>query len=262
MTEVSTKDCGFTLAASDPVLVMGSCFAANIGERLSAEGYDVCLNPFGTIFNPASIALSLERLQSGEPFSEEDCIQMGAGIDKWCSLHHYTKFARESRQEFLSHANERLSLAHGFFLNCKKVIITFGTSYVFKHKERNLIVSNCLRRPAAEFERYRLDISAIVDMWKSLMAPGGPLDGKKVLFTVSPIRHLADTAHGNQLSKATLLLAVDELMGLFPAASYFPAYEIVLDELRDYSYYADDLVHPSAEAVNIIWERFRTSVLR
>ncbi len=242
------------ISKSDKVLILGSCFASNIGERLIAEGYDVCLNPFGTIFNPASIASSILRLESGEAFTEADCIPMGAGIDKWCSLHHYTKFARPTKAEFLEYANNALAEAHEFFKSCNKVIITFGTSFVFEHLERGFVVSNCLRRPAAEFRRYRMEVEEIVGMWEALLS--GPLAGKEVLFTVSPIRHLADTAHGNQLSKATLLLAIDRLGG-----DYFPAYEIVLDELRDYSYYADDLVHPSAEAVDIIWNRFKEALL-
>ncbi|MCQ2115450.1 MAG: GSCFA domain-containing protein [Bacteroidales bacterium] len=257
MTEVRGKDCGFRISKDDSILILGSCFAANIGERLLAEGYDVCLNPFGTLFNPSSVAQSLERLASARPFTGDECVQMGAGSEFWCSFSHYTKFARASREEFLENANAALASAADFFRRCNKVIVTFGTAYVFEH-ESGRIVSNCLKRPAKEFKRYRLSVEDIYNIWYPLL--DGILDGREVLFTVSPIRHMADTAHGNQLSKSTLLLAVDKLLceaGKTGLRAYYPAYEIVLDELRDYRWFASDEVHPSAEAVEYIWNRFK-----
>lgn len=252
------------LTKEDRILVLGSCFAANVGNRLKDEGYDVCINPFGTLFNPASVASSLLRLASSQPFTEDECVQMGAGSELWCSFSHYTKFARPTKEEFLENANKALWEASSFFRNCTAVIITFGTAFVFEHSggdagNRGFIVSNCLKRPALEFRRFMLDRDEIVRMWEPLM--DGILSGRKVIFTVSPIRHMADGAHGNQLSKATLLLSEDELVGKYANAEYFPSYEIVLDELRDYSWYADDLVHPSAEAVDRVWAKFRDSVL-
>lgn len=231
-------------------LILGSCFAANIGERLSEQNPDdILVNPFGTLFNPVSIRNSIARLESGRPFTEDECVQMGAGSDLWCSFSHYTRFARETREEFLRNANESLARAAEFYRSCDRLIVTFGTAYVFRHLERGIVVSNCLKRPAKEFERYRLTVGEIVGLYQDFDKP--------VLFTVSPIRHPADTAHGNQLSKSTLLLAVDELIEKRPdIRSYFPAYEIMLDELRDYSWYADDKVHPSDEAVDLIYKRF------
>lgn len=258
MTEVRGTDCGFRISKDDSILILGSCFAANIGEKLLTEDYDVCVNPFGTLFNPSSVAQSLERLASAMPFTEDECVQMGAGSELWCSFSHYTKFARASKEEFLENANAALASAADFFRRCNKVIVTFGTAYVFEH-ESGRIVSNCLKRPAREFDRYRLSVDNIYNMWKPMLEEG-ILSGRDVLFTVSPIRHMADTAHGNQLSKSTLLLAVDKLIENASQASlraYYPAYEIVLDELRDYRWFASDEVHPSAEAVEYIWNRFR-----
>ena len=255
--------------------MLGSCFAANMGERLLRDGYDICLNPFGTLFNPASVASSIRRLDSGRPFTEDECVMMGSGAGLWCSFSHYTRFARADKAEFLENANAALAEASAFFHSCSSVIVTFGTSYVFRNREfaagseKRLdgIVSNCLKLPAREFERFRLSVDEIVELWKPLLE--GPLAGKKVLFTVSPIRHLADSAHGNQLSKATLLLAIDKLLeneasarteAALPASGRerddFPSYEIVLDELRDYSWYAEDTVHPSADAIDLIYGRF------
>lgn len=247
----------------DKVLILGSCFAASVGSRLLEDGYDVCLNPFGTIFNPASIASSLERLASGRPFTEDECVQMGSGSDLWCSFSHYTRFARPTKEEFLENANAALASASAFFHSCSRIILTFGTAYVFRYigdPGTARVVSNCLKRPAREFSRELMSVEEIVDLYRPMLERGGILAGKEILMTVSPIRHMADGAHGNQISKATLLLAQNGLMG--ENVSYFPAYEIVLDELRDYCWYAEDKSHPNEKAVSIIWDRFKSEYLK
>lgn len=237
-------------------MLLGSCFAAALGERLS--GNTVCINPFGTLFNPVSIHNSLVRLNQARPFVEEDCVQMGAGSSLWCSFSHYTRFARPTKEEFLENANSSLAGASEFFKTCTHLIITFGTAWCFRHKESDVIVSNCLKRPASEFERFCLTVAEITGLYKDLDNLVPP--GCKVIFTVSPIRHYADGAHGNQLSKSTLLLATEEIIragsGLSGGRAYFPAYEIMLDELRDYRWYASDGVHPSEAAKEIVFDRF------
>ena len=239
------------ISKDDRILVLGSCFAANMGERLSAEGYDVCINPFGTLFNPVSIHNSLLRLRSGKPFTEDECVLMGSGAGKWCSFNHYTLFAKEKKEDFLRGANDALEAASAFYRDCDKLIITFGTAFCFRHLGKNMVVSNCLKLPAREFERFRLGVDEIVSLYADL-----PAD-KDIIFTVSPVRHLADGAHGNQLSKSTLLLAEEKIVAADPARrSYFPSYEIMLDELRDYSWYADDKVHPNAGAIEHITGKF------
>lgn len=264
------------LDKSEKVLVLGSCFAANIGQKLRTEGWDVCLNPFGTLFNPASIASSIRRLDNAQTFTVEDCVHLGAGAQLWGSFSHYTRHARPLQEDFLKDANDALLRDSVFFSECSTVIVTFGTSFVFRNEkfaenasQQELpehlrgIVSNCLKLPAKEFTRFRLSVDEICELWRPLL--DGPLKDKRILFTVSPIRHLADTAHGNQLSKATLLLAIDKLISEYSGRdcelAYFPSYEIVLDELRDYSWYAEDKVHPSDEAIEFIWKRFRESCL-
>lgn len=274
-TKIDTTQCTVTIVKTDRIMVLGSCFAANIGKKLEEEGYDVCVNPFGTLFNPASVYASIERMRSGEPFTAGECVQMGAGSPLICSFSHYTKFARASVEEFLANANEALEKACEFWRSCNKVIVTFGTAWVFRwmgplpggsgpERRMGTIVSNCLKRDAKEFRRERLSVEEIVSLWKDEPFEG---ENKEWIFTVSPIRHFKDGAHGNQISKATLLLAVDEIVGNLclrqgaDAAEYFPSYEIVLDELRDYSWYAEDLVHPSLQAVDYIWQRFKESHL-
>lgn len=248
-------------------MLLGSCFSANIGEKMREAGLDVTVNPFGTIFNPASIIASLHRLENPVPFTEEDCVMMGAGANLWCSFSHYTKFARATKEEFLAGANAALEEAAARWRECGRVILTFGTAWCFRHNAtaetdpllsslfpgRPRIVSNCLKRPGGEYSHELLKVGEIVEMYRDLVAGCG----KEVIFTVSPIRHLSDGPHANQLSKATLLLAQDEIIRGSSNCRYFPAYEIVLDELRDYSWYAADKVHPGPEAVDRIWSAFR-----
>lgn len=240
-------------------VILGSCFSDGIGQHLKDAGYDVLLNPFGTIFNPASIAASIERLSNPRPFTSQDCVPMGAGAGKICSFSHHTSFARAQEEEFLENANSELVRSSAYFKAADTVIVTLGTAFVWKHLSDGLIVSNCLKRPGYEFAHERLSLEEVKACLDRMLAAGA---GKEFIFTVSPIRHLWKGAHSNQVSKATLLLAVETVLESNPGiVRYFPAYEIVLDELRDYSWYAADKVHPSPAAVDSVWERFRSEVL-
>lgn len=238
------------LALSDRICVLGSCFADEIGARMEAAGFDVLRNPFGTLYNPASIAAAVARLDNAEPFTPEDCLEMGAGAGRICSFSHHTSFARPTAEEFLAHANERLAKASARWCACKRVILTLGTAWVWRALERpgQPVVANCLKRPAREFAHELLSVEACTELLRGIIESH---PDKQFILTVSPIRHLGDGAHANTVSKSTLHLAVQQL----PVA-YFPAYEIVMDELRDYRFYADDLVHPAPVAVQIVWERF------
>lgn len=234
-----------------PILVTGSCFSTQIGKRLEDEGFAVVANPFGILFNPASIAAALERLDSGRHFTAEDVIVRDG---RYVSFHHHGAFARQSPQAFLEEANAALDEACRQWQQTGAVILTLGTSWVFRHLERDIIVANCHKVPAHEFRREFLSTGQTVRLLEPLIRRHPE---KKWIFTVSPIRHLADGAHGNQISKASLLLAIDELQKRHGVeVHYFPAYEILLDELRDYRWYAEDTVHPSEEAVRIICDRF------
>lgn len=285
-TPVTDRKCNVGISYSDKILLLGSCFTDNIGKALKDYGFDVCVNPFGTLYNPASIAGAIRRLQDRTPFTPEDCVQMGSGSELFCSFFHHTSFARSTKEEFLEIANSALDAAGAFFTECNKVIITLGTAWYFRHvdfaaennagnnAECNTIVANCLKRDAREFSRELLSVSeAEAQLGMAAEICGLPnITGteknipcgsrqKKIIFTVSPIRHLADGAHGNQISKSTLLIAADSLIKRIteqagPLADYFPAYEIMMDELRDYRFYAEDMVHPSQQAIGHILERF------
>ena len=252
------------ISFSDKIMMLGSCFSDNIGKQMADFGFDVCINPFGTLYNPVSILQSIRRMVSGKPFTAEDCEDMGAGSGLICSFEHHTSFARKNSQEFLDNANKALSQAAEIFCECNCLIITLGTSWCYRHTGRDIIVSNCLKRPATEFERVRLsteEICKALDEITAICAGGNGIRPKKIIFTVSPIRHFKDGAHGNQLSKSALLLGIDETIRKNSGSAtadmdYFPSYEIMMDQLRDYRFYAEDMCHPSGQAVDYIRERF------
>lgn len=253
-TPVSDEKCLVEISYNDRILMLGSCFTDNIGRQLADFGFDVCVNPFGTLYNPMSVLNSLKRLRSAEPFVADDCVQMGSGSERICSFSHHTSFACEDRTKFLDKANEALAKAAGFFASCNKVVITLGTSWCYRHKDSGIIVSNCLKRDQREFSREMLSIDETLAVLEEAALI---CEGKELVFTVSPIRHFRDGAHANQLSKSSLLIAVDRFIDRHAgAADYFPAYEIMMDELRDYRFYAEDMCHPTSQAVDYIRERF------
>ncbi len=253
-TPVDAGTSGVGVSYSDRILVVGSCFADNMGSRMLNAGFGAVVNPFGTLYNPVSVCNSLRRLGSGIPFSEDDCVEMGAGSGLVCSFSHHTSFARAAAADFLAAANGSLAAASEFFKTADRVLVTLGTAWCYRYAATGETVANCLKRPEGEFVRYRLSVDEVAALLSRTLAA---FPDKKFIFTVSPIRHMKDTAHGNSLSKSILLLAVDRVCAMFPdRAEYFPAYEIVLDELRDYRFYADDMVHPSSLAVDYLWERF------
>ncbi len=272
-TPVADTKCKVGISYKDKIMMLGSCFSDSIGRQLADYGFDVCVNPFGTLYNPVSILRSVERLAGDGKFTTEDCIQIGAGDERWCSFSHHTSFARETAEEFLHHANDALETARERFRQCNKIIITLGTSWCFRNTTSGEIVSNCLKRPAAEFVRERLSVAEVADALGKIasICKGISQESatdcipKQFIFTVSPIRHFKDGAHGNQISKAALLLGIEDFLAGCPVdlsmspyhlADYFPSYEIVMDELRDYRFYAEDMCHPSSQAVGYIRDRF------
>lgn len=253
-TPVETGRSAVCISLNDKIFVLGSCFADNMGQKMADLGFDVCVNPFGTLYNPVSICNSVARLTSGIPFSESECVQMGAGAGLVCSFSHHTSFARRTEDEFLNVANASLKEASLWWKAATKVIITLGTAWIYEYFRSGETVSNCLKIDAKEFSRRRLSVRETATLLMNMIARHPE---KEFMFTVSPIRHFKDGAHGNQISKSTLLLALDEVLAKFPErCEYFPAYEIVLDELRDYRFYAADMIHPSDQAVDYLWSRF------
>ena len=226
------------------LLMLGSCFTTEVGQLLAADGLDVCINPTGNVYNPLSAAKTLVNLARGRRYDADELIEV-QGL--WRSLDHHTRLAAPTPEEAIEKINRSMEIGGEALSRATDVIITFGTAYVFER--RGEVVCNCHKLPDREFIRRRLSVDEIVNAWQPLIEQ---FSDKRFIFTVSPIRHKADGLHGNQLSKATLLLAIDSFKG----ADYFPAYEIMIDELRDYKFYAADEVHPAPEAVEIIHRRF------
>ena len=262
-TPVTEEPCKVGISYNDKIMMLGSCFTENIGRQLADYGFDVCVNPFGPLYNPLSVLGSIERLVSGKLFEEEDCVRIGAGDERWCSFYHHTSFAATTKEEFLQKANISLKTAREHFMASDKLIITLGTSWCFRHIEKGFIVSNCLKHNASEFIRNRLSVNEVTEALSridELCATSEGCKKKQFIFTVSPIRHFKDGAHGNQISKSALLLGIEDFIQNLPAdltpADYFPAYEIMMDELRDYRFYAEDMCHPSSQAIGHIRDRF------
>lgn len=219
----------------------------------------VMINPAGTVYNPASVSAAIDILTESREFKHDDLIFMDG---MWHSFFHYTDFSSDDQIRALEKINKRTSEASVFLKSTGFLFITLGTARVYRWKKSGLIVSNCHKIPAANFLSELLTVDVIVDMWaKQLDRLQALYPSLKVIFTVSPVRHLKDGAHGNQISKSVLFLAIEELLKHPSGPRYFPAYELLMDDLRDYRFYADDMIHPSDSAINYIWNAFTESYL-
>ena len=255
-TPVEIKPLERRLTYKDSIMFIGSCFADEMGRRCVDRYFDALVNPFGVLFNPCSISDCLGLLEgygiNAEQcsFIPEDVIETSGGF---CSFHHHGSFCRPTAQEFLENANSELARSSEFYYREGWVVVTLGTAFIYTDKESGMVVSNCHKLPADRFEHTMIDADQVYDTLSQYVAARPE---RQWIFTVSPVRHLADGLHANQLSKATLLMGVQRLVDRYPNAHYFPAYEIMLDELRDYRFYADDMMHPTQRAADYIFERF------
>ena len=250
-TKISITPLTQTVSYGDGLLFLGSCFADEVGGICKGLGFNAMVNPFGTLYNPVSVAHSIGRLRSGTPFTLNEVIPVGGEF--FCTFSHNTSFWSTSEETLLTEVNRSLAAAHRHFLESQWVIVSLGTSWVFRSKTTGEVVSNCHKLPANQFLRERLAVGQNIEQL-SIILKESP--DKQFIFTVSPLRHLKDGLHENQLSKASLLLAVDQICHDYANAHYFPAYEILLDELRDYRFYKEDMVHPTDQAIRYIFDKF------
>lgn len=236
-------------------MLLGSCFATNIGARLAAVKFRCDVNPYGVLYNPLSISAALRRIVSGELYRPGELFQYQGC---WHSPMHHGDFSAPVREEALERINARLRQAHGELEGLDYLLLTWGTAWVYEDRATGQVVGNCHKRLETDFRRRRLSVAEVVQDYVSLLSGLFARNSHlRVVLTVSPIRHVRDGLHANQLSKSVLLLAAEQLQEAFPEkVYYFPAYELLVDELRDYRFYADDLAHPSAMAVDYVWERF------
>ena len=235
-------------------LWMGSCFSDTIGRIMAGYKYPVLLNPFGTLFNPFSIGENILHLISGKQFMPDD-LQFYNGL--WFSFSHYTGFSHYDPQICLSAINNSLTSASGWLKQCDFLLLTFGTARIFQLQKDGRIVANCHKLPASSFVSGLSEPPAIISYYDAVICSLKNLNPDiRIIFTLSPVRHWSDGAENNQLSKSILHYSIHEIMKRHDQTYYFPAYEILLDELRDYRFYAADMLHPSEQAGQYIWERF------
>lgn len=259
-TEVKLDSFPFRLNYHTPVLFCGSCFAENIGGILQSYKMPSLVNPNGVVYNPYSVARVIRNCLNNKKYFETDLTHRN-GL--WFSFDHYTRFSSADKDECLTKINEANHSAHHFIQKAKLIAVTFGTARVYRLKATGQVVANCHKIPSKEFAHTLLTVDEIVLEWQTLIEEVlMKLNDVRFLFTISPIRHWKDGAVGNQLSKATLILAVHRLIELYPeVAFYFPAYEIVMDDLRDYRFYDADMLHPSQQAVDYIWYKFSEALI-
>ena len=253
-TEIEISPLGVQIGYDSRVLTLGSCFAAHIARKLAAAKFRVTENPSGILFNPLSIAAAIRSYASPAAVTRDE---LGFDGEVWYHFGFHGDFSAPTAEEALARMNAARRAGAEALRTADRVILTFGTAWVYERDGE--VVANCHRRPAAEFSRRRLSVEEIVKTFAELIE--GPLAGKQIILTVSPVRHIGDGLAGNAVSKATLRLAAEELMQRFKCSAYFPAYEIVTDDLRDYRFYADDLVHPAPQAIAYVWEKFTGAVL-
>lgn len=254
-TNVSLPVSELSIEYSSKMMLLGSCFSENIGNRLRAYKFSVDVNPFGIVYNPLSAYESVCRLLEKNDFSENDLF-LHNGL--YHSYAHHGDFSDINKDACLKKISERFAQATNALSVTTIFLITFGTAYVYKLAASGEVVNNCHKVPAQNFTRFRLTVNEIVEKWQHLISSLQALNpNAKFIFTVSPVRHWKDGAHENQLSKSILHLSIEALQNMFDkSVAYFPAYEIMMDELRDYRFYADDMMHPSAMAIDYIWECF------
>jgi hypothetical protein len=270
-TRVGVPTMPFGIDYATGIVSLGSCFSDEIGKRLQEGDFHIEQNPFGTLYNPASIASALRRIMYDREIGLEDLVEH-EGL--WHSWHHHGSFSRATAEECLEACNSRIHQAHEALKQASLLMITFGSAWIYEREGQ--VVANCHKLPQENFVRRKMSVEDIVSLWRPLLKELYSFHPHlSTLFTVSPIRHIGDGLHGNQLSKSTLLLAIDELVDSelppakrkkkgakveepdHPVTVYFPAYEIVVDELRDYRFYEADMVHPSTLAVDVVWDRFQ-----
>lgn len=253
-TKIEIPKSGLAISHKSSMLMFGSCFIENIGKLLIDNKFNVNLNPFGVLYNPRSISQALRLLIEKKKFTVNDVFEY-KGL--YHNFYHHSVFSNIDIDKCIGEINTKIEKSSVDLRQTDILFITFGTAYVFRSKKCNMVVGNCHKLPASDFDRYRLSVDDIAGDWESLIGELKQINpALQIIFTVSPIRHMKDGAHENQLSKSVLLLAIDKLREKTDGLHYFPSYEIVLDELRDYRFYNDDMTHPNTMAIKYIWERF------
>jgi len=259
-TTVKTGENRSWLHHSDNVVLLGSCFSDNIGSKMHGALMNATINPMGTLYNPMSIACGVKRLINCTPVAGQDLFLQG-GV--WNSFDFHSRHSLADKQATIDRMNQRIEQGHQALQSAQLLTITLGTAIVYRLKSTGEVVANCHKVPQHEFERKMATVATMVRELDSMLTQLHEFNpALKIILTVSPIRHIADGLDVNSLSKASLRVAIhDAMAGHSEYCDYFPAYEIMLDDLRDYRFYSSDMVHPSDVAVEYIWQAFQATYL-
>ncbi len=254
-TEVSPeKGLEGLLSHGTPVVLVGSCFTDNIVACMLDDLFDVIVNPFGPIYNPSSVRRAVSSIVDGISISPGDLFPHEGRFHSHLFHSRYSGCDREAAAQAMT---RQIHLAREALLHASSLIVTLGTTRVFRHRQQGMVVANCHRLPSSSFREETLSLDQCTDDLESLVSMVRTVNPDiHIIFTVSPLRYLGQGAHINSISKATLLLAIDSVVRTFPSTHYFPSFEIMMDDLRDYRFYADDMKHPTDQAVRYIYDIF------
>ena len=245
---------------SDSVVLLGSCFSDNMGGKMHGALINALVNPMGTIYNPMSIASGVQRLIECRPMAGQELF-MQSGV--WNSYDFHSRYSLPDKQVTLDRMNQRIELGHKTLRQAQLLTITLGTAIVYRLRSTGQVVANCHKVPQHEFERKMASVPEMAQVLDGMLTALHQFNPNlRIIFTVSPIRHIADGLDVNSLSKASLRVAIQNaIVSHQEYCDYFPAYEIMLDDLRDYRFYTSDMVHPSDVAVEYIWQAFQATYL-
>jgi hypothetical protein len=251
-TKVNLPKGDFKIDYQQPIFLIGSCFSMHIGNKLKNNKFNILTNPCGIIYNPISIVQGLKRIFKEQLYVNNEVHSYN---NKWFSFDHHSSFSSYEKTNCLEKINAEITGASAALRITKTIVITLGSAWVYEYENVG-IVANCHKIPNKNFKKRLLSVKEIISAFEEIKKE---LSGYNIIFTVSPIRHSKEGLHENNLSKATLLLGIDNLVKQNSNYNYFPAYELVIDELRDYRFFKDDLVHPTKLAINYVWEKFMTT---
>ncbi len=254
-TEIQIPQASSQIEYSSKILSIGSCFALSIGGKLCEAKFEACVNPIGVLFNPLSICSTLERFEQRR-LAKLDELQQGQS--EWFHFDFHGSFSCVEPQQTLEKINHAVNLGHAALKQSDVIIITLGTVWIYQLAESGEVVANCHKEPSRRFTRRAMSVEEVVH---ALAVQVEKYPSKQFIFSVSPVRHLLDGLAENSLSKATLRVAISQIAERYSNASYFPAFEILMDDLRDYRFYADDMLHPSQKAIEYIWSKFCQSYI-
>ncbi|MCF6367156.1 MAG: GSCFA domain-containing protein [Bacteroidales bacterium] len=256
-TVIKPVNFDFEISYKSKTMFIGSCFTENIGKKLTESKFNIDINPFGILYNPVSIKNSLDILLEKRIFTKDDIFYHN---EQWHSYFHHSRFSKDDKNKILDDINVRINNSSEYLKNADYLSITFGTSWIFENIESGNVVSNCHKVPAKMFKRRLLTETEISEIYFGLLNRLKEFNPElKIIFTVSPVRHLKDGFAQNSLSKSLLRTATERIINDTENCCYFPAFEIMNDDLRDYRFYNSDMLHPNELAINYIFNYFKSS---